>query len=186
MVKIIEGMLPKDDIENIQKTVVDNDMFPWYFLASPVTKSYPCLTHILLPRYDYKKNEGFKVNSEFYFYFTDLVDKLCKKHGIKIKRILRAAFNLTWKFEGKHSNPHWDHDFPHINIIFYLNKFTKGSTYLFEGTSKDKKPGKIIKEMTAAKGKYIIFPGENFHAAGFPGQEDETRIICLYTIEEKK
>ena len=183
---LIEGMLPKEDIENIQKTVINNNMFPWYFLEAPVTKNYPCLTHTLLPRYDYKTNNGFKVNSTYYSYFTDLIERICKQHNIKIKRILRAACNLTWNFDGKHSNPHCDHDFPHLNIIFYLNKFTKGSTYLFKGTFKDTKAGKIIKEIKATKGKYAIFTGNNFHAAGFPSQENETRVVCIYTIEEKK
>jgi hypothetical protein len=40
--------------------------------------------------------------------------------------------------------------------------------------------------MKADEGKYNIFPGENYHAAGSPGEDDEVRIICIYTIEEEK
>ena len=132
MVLIKEGYIKKEDIEYLHKMVVTNNMFPWYVLPRPVSDNYPCMSHVLLPRYDYANNTGFKINSDLYEPMLHIIEGICKKHKIKIKRILRAQFNLTWKFKGKYSTPHFDHDFPHKNIIIYLNKFTKGSTYLFK------------------------------------------------------
>lgn len=201
MVKIREGFISKKDLHEININVVRNDMFPWYFYAEPVygfQKSYPCFSHVLLPRYDYDTNEGFKINSNHYYLFINIIKKICKKHKIKIKRILRAAINSTTYFEKEYSNPHFDHTFPHTNIIIYLNKFTKGSTYLFEETYITNPPvskkdrydpytaNRLIKEMKAEEGKYIIFPGENYHAAGSPGEDDEVRMICICTLEEEK
>ena len=186
MVQIQEGYLNKKDIEYLDKTVTHNNMFPWYYLPEPVTKKYPCFTHILLPRYNYDTNKGLRINSSFYPSFTSIVENICSKNKIKIKRILRAALTLTWNFKGKHSKPHLDHPFEHINLIIYLNKFSKGSTFLFKETFNDTAGRKVIKEMKADKGKYIIFPGANYHAAGFPGKAGEVRIICIYTIEVAK
>tara|TARA_R100000005_G_C4938941_1_gene164415 strand:- start:200 stop:760 length:561 start_codon:yes stop_codon:yes gene_type:complete len=186
MVKINEGYIKKEDINYLHKMVVNNNMFPWYVLPRPVSDKYPCMSHVLLPRYDYANNTGFKINSDLYEPMLQIIKDICIKHKIKIKRILRAQFNLTWKFRGKYSTPHFDHGFPHKNIIIYLNKFTKGSTYLFKEKYNDKKAKTIIKEMKADKGKYIVFPGENYHAAGFPGKEGELRMICIFTLEEKK
>jgi len=201
MVKIREGYITKKDLQEIKTNVVNNNMFPWYYYPEPVygfQKNYPCLTHTLLPRYNYDTDEGYRINSDYYFLFTDIIKKLCKKHKIKIKRILRAALNYTTYFKQKYSNTHFDHTFPHTNIIIYLNKFTKGSTFLFKETyksnpaisNKDRydpyKAKELIKEMTAEEGKYIIFPGENYHAAGSPGKDHEVRMICICTIEEDK
>jgi hypothetical protein len=186
MVKIKEGFISKKDLHEININVVRNDMFPWYVLPRPVSDNYPCMSHVLLPRYDYANNTGFKINSDLYEPMLHIIEGICKKHKIKIKRILRAQFNLTWKFKGKYSTPHFDHDFPHKNIIIYLNKFTKGSTYLFKEKYNDKKAKTIIKEMKADEGKYIVFPGENYHAAGFPGKEGQLRMVCIFTLEEEK
>ena len=186
MDKIKEGYINKKDLEYINRFVVTNNMFPWYVLPRPVSEKYPCMSHVLLPRYDYENNTGFKINSDMYEPMLNIVEDICNKHKIKIKRILRAQFNLTWKFTGTYSSPHFDHSFPHKNIIIYLNKFTKGSTYLFKETYKDKKAKTVIKEMKADEGKYVIFPGENYHAAGFPGKEGELRMICIFTLEEQK
>ena len=185
MDEINEGYLSKKEIDFLNNYIVNSDVFPWYVLPRPVSEKYPCMNHVLLPRYDYKNNTGFKINSGLYEPMLNIVEGICKKHRITIKRILRAQFNLTWKFKGKYSTPHFDHDFPHKNVIIYLNKFTKGSTYLFKETYNDKKAKTIIKEMKSDKGKYIVYPGENYHAAGFPGKEGELRMICIFTLEEK-
>lgn len=185
MVKIIEGNLNKKDTDMLE-TNINNNMFPWYFLPNPVTPKYPCVTHVLIPRYDYTNNTGLKVNSNLHNLIYPIMEKALKKNKIKIKRILRGQLNFTWHNNGLHSDPHWDHEFPHDVFIYYINSFTKGSTFVFKETYKDKKAKKIDKEITAKKGKYAIYPGENFHAAGFVGKPKEIRMICIYTFERKK
>ena len=105
MGEVKEGYLNKKDMDYLNKVVVSNDMFPWYVLPKPVNEKYPCMSHVLLPRYDYKNNEGFKINSDLYGPMLDIINNICQKHKIKIKRILRAQFNLTWKFKGVYSTP---------------------------------------------------------------------------------
>ena len=75
---------------------------------------------------------------------------------------------------------------PIINSILIFNDSERFSTFVFKETYKDKKAKRIDKEITAKKGKYAIYPGENFHAAGFVGKPDEVRMICIYTFERIK
>jgi hypothetical protein len=178
MVKIIESTLLKNDLKIITKDVVNNTYFPWYWLEKPVTKNHPGMHHSMLPRYNYKTNEGYKVNSPAFDFFKRVFLDFCKKKKIKVNRILRAQLNLTWYFKGTHSAPHEDHDFKHKICIIYLNDFTKGSTYLFE----EKPYKKITKEIKAKKGKIVIFPGV-YHAAGFCGKQNEKRIICIISFD---
>ena len=86
MVQVKEGYISKADLKIIKQQVVDNNNFPWYYYPEPVygfQKNYPCLSHILLPRYDYENNIGFKINSELYSFFTGIIEKICKKHKVR-------------------------------------------------------------------------------------------------------
>ena len=93
MVKIKEGYIAKKDLQQIKTNVVNNNMFPWYYYPEPVygfQKNYPCLTHVLLPRYNYDTNEGYRINSDYYFLFTDIIKKICKKHKLKPNKVFKA------------------------------------------------------------------------------------------------
>jgi len=187
-----EGYISTDKMDWINKNVINNQAsFPWYL--SPITvegfkTNWPCMIHQLLGRCDGYK--GGEITSPYYPFFTSLIEEICSQNGIKIKRFLRGAINCNFYHKIKHSHTHYDHDFDHVNIIIYLNKFSKGSTYLFKETSKEKPQPylakKVIKEIKADVGKYVIFPGENYHAAGGVGKDHECRIICIYNIETQK
>ncbi len=82
MVKVIEGNLNKKDTDMLEANINKN-MFPWYFLPSPVTPKYPCVTHVLIPRYDYTNDEGFKVNSNLHDLIYPIMEKSLKKNKIK-------------------------------------------------------------------------------------------------------
>ena len=187
---IKEGYISQKRLEWINENVIRNKNFSWYL--EPVTvlgfsKNWPAFSHTLITRYDYDKLSTGASNSDFEPFFTDLIKEICKENKLNLKRILRGAINYTSYFEEKHSHTHYDHNWPHLNIIIYLNSFSKGSTYLFKETYSDviqpHTAKKIQKEMKADVGKYVIFPGENYHAAGSVGKDDEYRIICIYNIE---
>ena len=65
MSKIIEGNMSKKDLDFITHNIVNSDQFPWYYLNQPVSQRYPCFSHVMIPRYDYKKNEGMKNKLRF-------------------------------------------------------------------------------------------------------------------------
>tara|TARA_R110000803_G_scaffold48301_1_gene100308 strand:- start:1028 stop:1573 length:546 start_codon:yes stop_codon:yes gene_type:complete len=180
--KFFEGDILKKDLKMIEKEIVNSNMFPWYYLPNPVTYKYPCFTHVLLPRYNYESNESVEVNSPSYYFFERLFKNFCKKKKIKVNRILRAALNLQMYFKEEMGTPHSDHDFPHQVCMIYLNTVTRGSTYVFKEKTNVKKH-KILKEIKNKAGKIVVFPGENYHAAGHCGKPNERRIICIFSFD---
>ena len=94
MNNIIEGKMSKNNLDQITASIVNSNEFPWFFLKKPVSEKYPCFSHVMVPRYDYKKNEGYKVNSGFFNFFEKIFRDFCKKNKIKVNRILRASLNL--------------------------------------------------------------------------------------------
>jgi hypothetical protein len=183
MVKVLEGKISKSDLKTIDSLIVNNVFFPWYWLEKPVTNKYPCMSHIIIPRYNYETNEGFVINSSCFDFFQSIFNKFCKSKKIQVNRILRAQLNLTWNFTGIYSSPHVDHDFKHQVCIMYLNDCTEGSTFLFEEKHPLTEGKNIVKEIKSQKGKIVVFPGENLHAAGFPKKENERRIICIFSFD---
>ena len=194
MNKIIEGMMSKKDLDFIKNEIVCSDKFPWYYLAKPVSYTYPCFSHVMIPRYDYETNQGKMINSGYYNFFESVFLKFCKSKKIKVNRILRAGLNLQGYFEPIHGDAHVDHPFKHRNCIMYLNQVTKGSTYLFKEKFKKNRKGSsyegtvypaknILKEIKNKAGKIVIFPGENYHAAGHCGKPNERRIVAVFTFD---
>jgi len=183
MVKVLEGKISRSDLTIIDKEILNNTHFPWYWLEKPVTEEYPCMSHVIIPRYNYKTNEGFVVNSPSFDFFKSVFNKFCKSKKIKVNRILRAQLNLIWNFKGTYSVPHVDHDFKHKICIMYLNDCTEGSTFLFKEKHPLDKGKNIAKEIKSKKGKIVIFPGENLHASGFPKKENERRMICIISFD---
>ena len=70
---VIEGKIPKEALDAVKKNVVNNDDFPWYWLDKPVTKKYPCMHHLMMPRYNYNTNEGCRINSPYYDLFNKIL-----------------------------------------------------------------------------------------------------------------
>ena len=185
--KFFEGKISKKDLDIITKNIVNSDKYTWYYLKKPVTTKFPSFTHVMIPRYNYKTNEGYKINSPSFYFFNRIFREFCKKKKIKINRILRAAINLQVYYKEDHGEPHTDHPFPHSNCIMYLNTTTRGSTYLYkEKRSKYKTtsyPAKnVLKEIKNKAGKIVVFPGDHYHAAGHCGKPNERRIVCVFTF----
>ena len=194
MNNIIEGKMSKNNLDKITAFIVNSNEFPWFFLKKPVSEKYPCFSHVMVPRYDDKKNEGYKVNSGYFNFFEKSFRDFCKKNKIKVNRILRASLNLQTYFEPVHGDPHVDHDFKHRNCIMYLNSVTGGSTYVFKEKHRKNLPGSygdgtaydaknVLKEIKNKVGKIAVFPGENFHAAGHCKKPNEHRIIAIFTFD---
>jgi len=194
MNNIIEGKMSKKDLDQITKSIVNSNQFPWFYLDKPVSKRYPCFSHVMIPRYNYETNEGYRINSEVFSFFEKIFRNFCKKNNIKINRILRASLNLQTYFEPLHGDAHVDHHFKHKNCIMYLNTVTGGSTYVFKEKYKKDLPGSyedgtafpakhILKEIKNKAGKIVVFPGENFHAAGHCRKPNEHRIIAIFTFD---
>jgi hypothetical protein len=110
------------------------------------------------------------INSEFCGPLESIFFDFASKHNISINKIHRSAVNCITYQDEEHSNIHRDHYFEHKVFIYYINKCTKGNTYIFEN---DKK---TIVEHKMGKG--FIFDGVN-HAAGYPNKYECRKVFVL-------
>ena len=107
--------------------------------------------------------------SKDYSYFKSVLVSILKKHNIKLNKVHRIAINYTINNGYVKEVPlHLDHDFPHKQIIFYLNTSTGNTEIPFYN--------KIItpKENTA-----ILFDNKE-HKHYFP--EKGIRAVCVFTF----
>ena len=128
--------------------------------VKPGDKGYHFINDIL----DRKGNK-----SKDYSYFKSVLVSILKKHNIKLNKVHRIAINYTFNNGYVKEVPlHLDHDFPHKQIIFYLNTSTGNTEIPFYN--------KIItpKENTA-----ILFDNIE-HKHYFP--EKGIRAVCVFTF----
>ena len=198
MVDIVEGYMPEQDIQEIEKYVLNNSHFPWFWEARTTSDNYPAMMHVMVGRYDEPPLTEFKVNSPFFQLFERIFLDFCRKNNIQVNQILRAAVNLTWYSEDKYGDPHVDHpeEYGHKVCMMYLHDLDWGPTFIFNETGMgwaiDKENDKmrnyqgkftIAKEVSFKRGKIIIFPGEHCHAAGFVKKPNQRRVAAVITFK---
>lgn len=134
------------------------------------------LSHTLITRVE--KEETGEVVSHFSDFFIKLLVKFCSKHKINFNKVFRGCINVTFTLANKSKKrkgiPHVDHDFPHKQLIIYLNE-SDGETVILD--RKDKPWKKIKPELYKA----ICFEGPIKHYATTPLKYNR-RIICVLTF----
>lgn len=116
---VIDNFLDTKIFEEIKKSILENDNFPWY-LSNGVSDE----DHENKDLYFYHLVYDEKINSMAYNLLIPLIQK------INPKKLIRIKLNLYPKTEKiiKHGN-HIDYDFEHSGCIFYLNT-NNGKTIL--------------------------------------------------------
>lgn len=172
-----ENAISKTVLKELQDKILDNN-FPWYYQSYSSSEKFPFFSHMLLPRYDYHNENQPEPQSNLFYKFKDILDSFCQINNIEYNRILRACINMTTNYSQNHSDFHVDHDFSHKVIIMYLNDVDNNATLL-------KNTNNLIKRYDSKAGKILCFNGEYEHAAEFCN-EGQRRIVCVFTIDEKK
>lgn len=170
-----KNALTDKELQFIEDGVL-GDSFPWFYQKRSIPKnkkfskqSYPFFSHNLMLRAESKGNNPGIINSEFFDMFFNIFNRNCKSH----KHLLRMSLNLTSYNNTEYGDIHVDHDFDHKNMIIYLNKFSNGSTFLF-----DKNFNKTD-EIKSDHNTGCIFPGL-LHSQGFCNV-GESRLILVAT-----
>ena len=127
----------------------------------------PHLYHTLIHR------DSQQIHSSYAAFFKELTTKFIKKHKLDFRVFLRGCINLTFPMKGK-GTPHQDHDFPHQQIIMYLNKSKGGSTAILS----DKR--KIIKTIEPKQFKMVSFDGNYLHYQNYP--VEGRRVVAVLTF----
>jgi len=111
--------------------------FPWYWEKNAVMKEpgkgddINFFGHTLIKRFENRRLGEELYQSSACEFFVPIIDRFFKKHKLKYKEILRASINLLYPQKIKQSEPHVDHNFPHNQIICYLNE-SDGDTVILK------------------------------------------------------
>jgi len=157
--------------EYIERTVMSAN-FPWFYVANQTFdntapdlpadiasfveyKNAPYLSHQLLTRAEHESisNSDRPPNhfSTYYEFFIEIFHRFMVDNGLQYSKIYRANLNLNWFNGYNHTEPHFDHTWPHNNFIMYLNTCKDGQTIIWP------------EDFSAS---YII-PCEQYHAVNF-------------------
>ena len=163
--------------EFINGTVLSPNSFPFYHQrgASTSEDDNSILSHIVKIRPEIRE-EGEIFNSYTGHVFEDILRTFCKKNNIAIKESLRIAVNFTYN-NGAISCPiHLDHEFPHKQLLIYLNEplDKQAKTVILD---KDEKT--ILKEITPEQYKGVCF-NDKPHYHYYPKIGE--RIVAVFTF----
>jgi len=175
--KIIED---KNFLDVAQKQAMESHLFspefPYYYQPGTVDgdeHKRDILSHVVIRRIEERKSKNDNgYNSKSTSFFVDLLKNFCKKHKIKYKNILRCAVNLSYNNGYDSCEKHTDHDFPHKQLIVFLNDCDKNA-YLFIEDNK-----KILK-IKPEKYKGVCFDGQP-HYFKFP--KSKIRLVVVFTF----
>lgn len=156
----------KDIFTNEEKNFVNNiilgNEFNWFYEKQQTSRdNNPFFAHTLITR------DGKNV-SPYTGFFLKILDKFIKKHSIECKTIHRACINLAFSSGG---SPviHEDFDFPHKQILMYLNE-ADGNTKIYDGSNN------LLKKVKPEAFKTLFFESTP-HAGEEPTHG--IRVVCV-------
>ena len=159
IIKEKKNFLSKESISFIQNTVLSNG-FPFYFVKSSVLeKEDKSMCHIVLKRPQHRKIDEL-YNSPFYKETLQILHEFFKASGIKYSLFTRICYNLSYNNNFDKCGKHKDHEFPHKQIIIYLDFLDKGSSTVIVSNGKEKiiKPEKFKGVCFENFDHYFIYP----------------------------
>jgi len=161
-------MYIEDDnfLDDGQKRFIDNivltDKFPFYYNSSAITgDTLGFLVHNVLLRPEIRKDGENGINSEAFDLFEDMLNAFTSKNGLEYKEIFRISVNMTMNIGVEKSHTHKDHDFPHKQLLIYLNDFKGGETVILNDDDtifKKTKPKKFLGVCFDDKKHYGVLP----------------------------
>tara|TARA_B110000503_G_scaffold140356_1_gene231031 strand:- start:150 stop:731 length:582 start_codon:yes stop_codon:yes gene_type:complete len=125
------------------------------------------------------------INSPNYLISDFVFSKFLERTQQPFNELLRAKANLQIKTHITdrkiHSTPHIDFKESHKVLLYYVND-TDGNTVIFDRKRNDAKTRyNIVKEVEPKKGRFLLFDGDQYHAAKFPIDND-LRININYNF----
>lgn len=171
MINVYDELLTKQEQDHIENFLRD-PKFPWFL---PITENHyttnsktindnsnhlsqECvlLTHVFY--LNSKKNSDNHALSDF------VLNRFLERTNYPFKSLFRSKANLQLKSPASkflYTTPHVDEHTEHKVVIYYAND-CDGDTYIFA----DHKTNNIAKSIPPKKGRFIMFDGSYYHAAG--------------------
>ena len=159
----------------IDKTILSNK-FPYFLNTHAVrgdNNSFFC--HTVIKRPEERKKDESLYNSNFADEFLEIFKSFIINNKINCEELLRCSVNLTYQTLNKKCPVHTDHQYPHKQLLIYLNncKDKEAKTVLLNNV------GKIIHKITPEQYKGVCFDSCP-HYMIFPKQD--IRAVLVYTF----
>lgn len=169
IIETYDDLLDKKETSHIENFLRD-PKFPWF-----LSNGY---NHYTVDQNTYNKNstvnrdEFVLLSHTFYldsvrnsdnYLLSDFVfNRFLFRTNIGFTKLIRSKSNLqlSHKTDKLHTTPHIDSSESHKVVIYYAND-TDGDTFFFDQNLN------IVKTISPKKGRFIMFDGSVFHAAGF-------------------
>ena len=183
MIEIYDNILNDSEKNHIENFLRDNK-FQWLLATTPNhysvndqdtirdgdenTKEFVLLSHVFYLN---------KIQNSPNYQLADFVfSRFLEKSKVPFKELTRAKANLQIKTNITdrriHSTPHVDFEEPHMALLYYAND-TDGNTVIFDRKCGEPKTEyRIVEEVEPKKGRFLLFSGEQYHAAKFPINHD--------------
>lgn len=134
-----------DNYIRLKNTVLGNTL-PWFFFKNSVLNNSSLeneeyynaefYTHCVLKRPNDKILYS-EPSSETLLFVNEVLNEIFVFNNILVNCIFRISFNCMYHTSNKRTIPHLDHDFPHKNLLIYLNDFDAGDTIVFGKNKKE-------------------------------------------------
>lgn len=175
------------------KRSVRSNRFPWYYSESSVgaqSNNFLLFSHPVVGRPE--RGNKPKVVSKRFEKVMPVIMQIFEANDLQPENFFRICFNNVFHNAHRMSDPHVDHEFPHRNLLIYLNQVSCGPTYVFNETfSAQYPPGSydaynhdlvVGWESEPVEDKVVSFDGFHYHAQGFP-KAGERRITLVVTYD---
>ena len=171
----------KDFLSNEQKEYINNTIlgnrFPMFLNKDDVGNGNGnnWLSHTILERKELRANN--KVDNPYADFFFGMLTSFAKKHNIPDGELLRCCVNFNFSDKLIKSDIHIDHDFPHNQLIIYLNQpqDTRSTTVILDDDNKT-----VLKEVEPEQFKGVCFENKpHYHYYPRIGY----RAVCVYTFK---
>jgi len=153
------------------KNIIMGNSFPFYInFRSTKRDSNFFLSHQVKMR----PENGGNWNSYWNDDFKDILNTYCQKNNIYYNEILRCSVNLTVKSKDKKCPIHKDHNYPHKQLLIYVNQPEDNKSYTILLKNK-----KIFKKIKPEQFKGVCFDNiEHYHYYPKKGH----RLVLVYTF----
>ena len=163
------------------KNVLLSHVVPWYFFpkTTPKTIDYdnyvnaPYYGHTLLERPKWENQEMLfpQQKSDLLNNFNTVLQEIITCNSLEFNCLLRVNANCVHPQQSVQTTiPHYDHQFPHTNLIMYLTD-AGGETIVF-----DKENNKEL--FNPSEDDIVIFKG--LHCMNTPKTKPRTILIATY------
>lgn len=177
MIEVFDNILSAEECDHIEQFLRD-PKFPWFLSighnhcttslddiqknSNPQSGEALLFTHVFY--LDKLKNSDNYLLSDF------ILNRFLDRSKIEFTQLFRSKANLqpaSHSSDYLYTTPHIDNNSDHKVLIYYTYE-CDGDTFIFDDHTK----GSILTQVTPKKGRFLLFDGNLYHAAGFPSESN--------------